>query len=363
MTQMSESSLFQNPSPPKDEVLTSLASATARAGANTLTARLVELRQWMADDLSALEDSLSPARSTPDGLAEAAANHLMGRPGKRIRPLCVYLSSRIRPGADPKQVRSLAAASELVHAATLLHDDVIDEGTERRGAAAARMVYGNSASVLGGDYLLVEALRRVMETGEQKLLSRLMDAIGEMIRAEAIQLEFRGLFDPDPARYDAVVRGKTAVLFRWAMEAGAAACGASADHITALGNAGESLGVAFQLTDDVLDLQGDAQIVGKTTLTDLREGKLTWPLIVACERDHDLLHTLTAVSESPEILTDLTRVAAIRERILATGCIRTTLDRALAEARTAMTQLNTIPEGRVRDALTAVIQTAVTRAK
>ena len=112
--------------------------------------------------------------------------------------------------------------------------------------------------------------------------------------------------------------------------------------------------MAFQLTDDVLDLQGDAQVVGKTTLTDLREGKLTWPLIVACERDRELLKTLTAISESPEILTDLNRVTAIRERILATGCIRTTLDRALAEARTALTQLSTIPEGRVRNALTAV---------
>jgi geranylgeranyl pyrophosphate synthase len=201
-------------------------------------------------------------------------------------------------------LRELAVACELVHAATLLHDDVIDQGQERRGAQTARVLFGNPASVLGGDHLLVDALRRVRLCGQDRLLGRLFEVIGEMIAAEAVQLERRGHFAPDRAVYDRVVHGKTAVLFGWAMEAGAEVGGDDPAIGQALARAGTALGLAFQLVDDALDLEGDAAVTGKDSLLDLREGKLTWPLIVACEQDPGLVEELRAVAFRPESLDD-----------------------------------------------------------
>jgi geranylgeranyl pyrophosphate synthase len=158
------------------------------------------------------------------------------------------------------------------------------------------VLYGNPASVLGGDHLLVDALRRVRLTGQDRLLGRLFEVIGEMIAAEAVQLERRGRFEPDRAVYDRVVHGKTAVLFGWAMEAGAEAAGADPAVGQALARAGTALGLAFQLVDDALDLEGEAAVTGKDSLLDLKEGKLTWPLIVACEQDPGLVAELRAVA-------------------------------------------------------------------
>src|SRR5690606_25678383 len=186
------------------------------------------------------------------------------------------------------QVRDLAVACELVHAATLLHDDVIDEGTERRGAPAARVIYGNSASVLAGDALFTEALRLVGRAGVPGLLDELLTVIAEMVDAEALQLERRGRLDLSREAYLRVIRGKTATLFRWALRAGGGAAGLGAGQVDALGEAGASLGLAFQLTDDLLDLDGDPAVTGKDALADLRQGKVTWPVILACEREPDL---------------------------------------------------------------------------
>ena len=172
------------PPPPRpDRVLEPLTTVSQRAGLGPLASRLSEIRRWLASDLAGLEAALSAdAGGGDEDLARRAAAHLLGRPGKRIRPLCVFLASRAgdaRPA--PERVRDLAVAAELVHAATLLHDDVIDQGTERRGAPTARIIYGNPASVLGGDHLLVEALRRVGASGDPDMMERLLDVIAEMI--------------------------------------------------------------------------------------------------------------------------------------------------------------------------------------
>ncbi|MDP6943925.1 MAG: polyprenyl synthetase family protein [Myxococcota bacterium] len=178
---------------------------------------------------------------------------------------------------------------------------------------------------------------------------------------EALQLERRGRFDPDPDVYDTVVTGKTASLFRWAMRAGATAGGLNPEGIEALTVAGESLGIAFQLVDDALDLAGDPAVLGKDGLLDLREGKLTWPLIVACQRDPDLVTLLSTIASEPELLDDATRRQRLRRRLLNTGCVAATQARAKVLADAARTALRCLAPSPARDALVTVVAVCVDR--
>jgi len=347
---------------PRTNVLADLGTAAHRSGVLPLAQRLARIRQWLGDDLALLEADLDATASGPD-LAHKAARHLLERPGKRVRPLAVYLASMTAAGADAAGpadgVKHLAVAAELVHAATLLHDDVIDEGTERRGATTARLVYGNSASVLAGDHLLVTALQRVTETGQTETLAELLACIGDMVAAEALQLKLRGTFVPDRDLYMEVIDGKTAALFRWAMRAGGRAAGHSPQVVDALGDAGRALGIAFQLVDDVLDLDGDPRVTGKNSLNDLREGKLTWPLIVACERDKSLEFRLRTIARSGGDV-DL---IGLRDDVLATESLDDTKRRAHGFADAAREALTQLPPSAARDALEAVVDACVSRVR
>jgi octaprenyl-diphosphate synthase len=337
-----------------------LATVSERQGLDPLASRLTELRTWLASDMAEVELALRcDAAGDIDGggLAQRAAAYLLGRPGKRIRPLCVILAARLGGRQTDSVVRDLAAASELVHAATLLHDDVIDQGEVRRGAPSARVIYGNSASVLAGDHLLVEALRRVRRADHPELLDGMLDVIAVMVEAEARQLEARGRFEPSRLAYLTVVEGKTAALFRWGLRAGGVAAGLRAEDLNALDEVGRHFGVAFQLVDDVLDLEGEAAMTGKTTLTDLREGKLTWPLILACEVDHtllaDLRQTLAVGGDLPNLLA----------RVEATGALRATRDEADSRAERASAALTSLPQSPAGDAIGAVVRAAVRRTR
>ncbi len=345
------------------QVLEPLTAVARTHGLIDVATRLDRVRVWLESDLDDLNDALAETRANGVDLGRLAARHLLEQPGKRIRPLLVFLTARLGRPVAGDVVRDLAVAAELAHAATLLHDDVIDQGTERRGAPTARMIFGNSASVLGGDHLLIETLRRVERSGHPTLLRGIIEVIGEMVAAEALQLEVRGRFVPDEAVYQRVVAGKTAVLFCWAMRAGATAAQLPEAQIDALSRAGEQLGLAFQLVDDALDLADDPAITGKDTLLDLREGKLTWPLLVACERDAGLVAQLQDVAAHPSMLDDPAHAAALRLRILATGCVDATRRRATEAADQARATLRVLPASAARDALDTVVEAAVERCR
>jgi octaprenyl-diphosphate synthase len=330
----------------------------------SLAERLAEIQAWLADDLQTLESALAEVADGTGDLSQRAAAHLLARPGKRIRPLCVVLASRLgadAAGPPDRRLKDLAAASELVHAATLLHDDVIDLGQERRGAPTARVLFGNPASVLGGDLLLVEALRRVRSAGPDRLLGHLLDVISEMVAAEALQLERRGRFEADREAYLRVVRGKTAALFEWAMVAGGTAGGLDTDTLAHLGRAGVQIGIAFQMVDDTLDLAERQGTTGKDTLLDLREGKLTWPLIVATDRDPGLREEFQRIAADEGLLDDGDYMGTLRRRIVATGCVEATIESALGWAQGARDEIQHLPQGAARDALEAVVDVAVRR--
>ena len=221
--------------------------------------------------------------------------HLVEAGGKRLRPLLTLAAARLCGYDGPFHVH-LAATVEFIHTATLLHDDVVDVADTRRGQPAARSLWGNAASIFAGDWLLVEALRRIRLAGDDRLLDRMLAIIEEMILAESLQLERRSQVVGDVADYFRVCEGKTAALFRWAMLAGARAGGCGGDAEAALERFGHELGVAFQVIDDCLDFEGDFTVTGKALFADLREGKLTYPLLVA---HHFQLHPTRVLLLAP----------------------------------------------------------------
>ena len=179
------------------EVLRPMIASADRVGLAELGQRLVDIRAFMEDDLTTLEKDIGETWTELKTRSDRAARHILSLPGKRIRPLCVLLSARMNGLTMNQAIRSVSLACELVHAATLLHDDVLDQGTERRGLTTARLLFGNSASVLGGDHLLVNALRRVNLSTNAEITQTLLDCIAVMVEAEAIQLDRRGL---EPSR-------------------------------------------------------------------------------------------------------------------------------------------------------------------
>lgn len=356
------------------EVLEPLARVSRQEGLDPLAARLLELRHWLVDDLTSLDGAidgidrdvamLTPVatQGRPSGeLARRAARYLLDRPGKRIRPLCVMLAARIGGRRLDPVVRNLAVACELVHAATLLHDDVIDQGMERRGAPTSRVIYGNSASILAGDHLLIEALRLTGQTEQQNLLTRLLDVISEMVTAEAMQLEQRGAFQPNRDVYLRVIHGKTAALFRWGLYAGGTVAGLDEGAVHALARAGDALGMAFQLIDDVLDLEGDPAVTGKLPLADLREGKLTWPVIIAAEQDPELSADIASHVQSAEAAEDTPAGRALVERIRASGALEAARAYADLQGEKALSELARLPESRARRAIELVVSAAIHR--
>jgi len=335
-------------------VLDRLAHVSTARGAPSLGERLASLDRWVRADLIAFEAEVA---ALPRGarVVHSAAHHLLDLRGKHLRPLCVALASRFGEGFTEK-ARGLAVAVELIHSATLLHDDVVDVAERRRGEPAACVVYGNAASIFAGDWLLVAALRRIAAAGVDGVLDRMLAVIDEMIVAESIQLERRGNVTCTREDYFAIIEGKTAALFRWAMIAGARVAKLPPAAEAALERFGLHLGVAFQAVDDELDF---ADGTGKDPLADLREGKITYPLVVAIERDAALHARLVALLADPQPRRD--ELAAIAATVRATGALGAT--RALAEEHVerALAVLDELPAGPPRDALVTVALASLER--
>ena len=349
------------------QVLDKLSGVAQRASLDPLAFQLASVKRWMQEDLKRMQsklDEISASGGDETGnLAEKAARYFLAQPGKRIRPLCVILAARMGGRACDEEVVKTAVSAELVHGATLLHDDVLDEGNERRKMPTARIVYSNSVSILAGDHLLVEALKLVQQTGRPQLLSTILEVISQMVAAEALQLERKGRLDPDREVYLQVVRGKTAGLFRWCMGAGATLAGLSSEQVSALEEVGEAIGFAFQLTDDILDLAGDPMVTGKDVLRDLSEGKITWPMIMAVEEDPDLMSQMARAFETGADGWDRRETLAFVERIVQTSAIGKT--RAFAEEQgvRAIRGLARLPDSEERRFLEAVVNGVIHRQK
>ncbi|UMA65124.1 polyprenyl synthetase family protein [Roseivivax marinus] len=206
--------------------------------------------------------------------------HLVEAGGKRLRPMMTLAAARMMgyPGDDHVK---LAATVEFIHTATLLHDDVVDESSQRRGRPTANLLWDNKSSVLVGDYLFARSFQLMVETGNLRVLDILSNAAATIAEGEVLQLSAAQNLATDEGIYLKVVRGKTAALFSAATEVGGVICGAPEAQVEALRTYGDALGIAFQIVDDLLDYQGDAKATGKNVGDDFRERKLTLPVIKA----------------------------------------------------------------------------------
>jgi octaprenyl-diphosphate synthase len=321
------------------------------------TRRLADVHEMLSLEMGWIDRELQKAASTGLAPGTDAARHLLGAGGKRVRPLTVLLSAACF-GSIPHPAWELGVVAELVHLATLLHDDVVDDAPERRGKPAARTLWGNAVSVLAGDLLLTHALERTSAIAPRPVLTDLFATLRRLVDGEIVQLRGRTEIDPRQTTYFTIVADKTASLFGWAARAGAAIAGAEAAHVSALGDFGSHVGVAFQLVDDLLDYDGDPKQTGKNLHADLKEGKLTLPLILAVEKNPDLVRDLTLAREMDQ--------GAAARLVLAVRQLRTGEEvRALADAETAraLSALHLLPSSPARDMLQAIATELTARAR
>jgi len=303
--------------------------------------------------LDAIEERIRQVVKEAPSPVNDVAFHLVSAGGKRVRPRVVVHASRL--GDNPARcVVEVAAAAELVHTASLLHDDVIDEAPLRRGQATARTVWGNAHSVLAGDHLMVCALELLEDCGVPRVLRTMLTTMRRLVHAEVVQLAHRGKLLPDMDRYYQVIRGKTAALFSWCADAGARAGGADEAVCHSLAQYGEELGVAFQLCDDLLDLAGTTEELGKSLFTDISQGVSTLPVILAAQREPELGSTIIEHAQNGgerdlEKLTD--DVKRWVEETGAAAETRTLAGEHIANARAALEPLADRPERAQLEAL------------
>ncbi len=325
-------------------------------------AGLEPVADGIAADLAALEGQLADLVDPNDPTAVAAsARHLLASGGKRVRPMVCLLAARSFPPAQPPpSVLQLAIVAEAIHNATLLHDDVIDLGDTRRGKPASRLLFGNGASILGGDLLLVEGLAVVQASGIPALMPAMIDVLQRMVGAEALQLENRGRADLTVDEYFQVVDGKTASLFEWAMEAGARAAGADDEAIEAVRRYGHHVGYAFQLLDDLLDLTREPDAIGKNVLQDVGSGTVTFPVVLALQGRPELAARLAAMAageQDDRFVVDLLRAIDVSD---AAGTSRRLIEEHTAAA---LTELGKIPVSAAGAALASVATALAERAR
>lgn len=280
-------------------------------------------------------------------LVKEVSQYIISAGGKRLRPALLLLVSGAL-GSDHPHRHTLAAVVEFIHTATLLHDDVVDESTLRRGRATANERFGNAPSVLVGDFLYSRAFQMMVDVNNMRVMQVLSDATNVIAEGEVQQLV--NMHDPslDEAAYLRVIRSKTAKLFEASARLAPILAGASAEVETACAVYGQALGTAFQVIDDVLDYEGNAQELGKNLGDDLREGKVTLPIICALKKASTQQQQLL---QSAIVEGDFAHMDAILDIIRDTGALEDARSSAMNEARRAMEAVRTLPENPYRSAL------------
>ncbi len=288
------------------------------------------------------------------------AKHLIDSGGKRLRPM-ITLAAAQMCGYEGDGHITLAASVEFMHTATLLHDDVVDQSDMRRGKLAARMLWGNEASVLVGDFLLGQAFRMMVDVGSLKALDVLSHAATVIAEGEVLQLQTAQNLETTEDEYLEVIRSKTAALFAAAAEVGPIIADESPACINGLRSYGNNLGLAFQLIDDALDYGGNAGDLGKNTGDDFREGKVTLPIILAYRRgsDEERKFWYEAVVEGK---TDEERLQKALEILAKHDAISDTVARARHYVEMAKDALGTMPDSKHKDALIEVLEFCLSRA-
>jgi len=293
----------------------------------------------VADDMREVDAVIARRLDSGVPLVGQVSRYIISAGGKRLRPALLLLVCGALDYRDSQRF-NLAAVVEFIHTATLLHDDVVDESTLRRGRATANESFGNPASVLVGDFLYSRAFQMMLDAGQMRVMEILADATNVIAEGEVLQLMNMHDASLDEAAYLRVIRSKTAKLFEASARLGAVLAGAGAEMEQACASYGQALGTAFQVIDDVLDYDGDAGEMGKNLGDDLREGKATLPLIAAMQRGTAEQREIIRGAVESGAVSQLERIVAI---VKETGALQVTRDAAAAEAQRAVDAASRLP--------------------
>jgi octaprenyl-diphosphate synthase len=315
-----------------------------------LTSASTSALSLIAADMAEVDRVIAQRLDSGVPLVSTVSQYIISAGGKRIRPALVLLMSGAL-GYQDAQRHNLAAIVEFIHTATLLHDDVVDESTLRRGRATANESFGNPASVLVGDFLYSRAFQMMVDSGEMRVMEVLADATNVIAEGEVLQLMNMHDASLDEAGYLRVIRSKTAKLFEASTRLAAIMARSTLAVEAVCADYGQALGTAFQVIDDVLDYDGDAQELGKNLGDDLREGKNTLPLIIAMQRAPEQeRQTIQQAIENGdmEALPEIVRI------VRSTGALEATRRSASLEAERAIAALHVLAPSPYRDALHAL---------
>lgn len=289
----------------------------------------------IADDMQAMDAVIARRLSTEVPLVSQVSQYIIAAGGKRLRPALLLLMCGAL-GYRGEQRFNLAAVVEFIHTATLLHDDVVDESALRRGRATANAAFGNPASVLVGDFLYSRAFQMMVDAGDMRIMQTLAEATNIIAEGEVLQLMNMHDAGLSEEGYLRVIRSKTAKLFEASARLAALLAQAPAEIELACADYGQALGTAFQVIDDVLDYDGDAEEMGKNLGDDLREGKATLPLIIAMQRGTAEEQATIRQAIETGGTAQLAEIVAIVRK---TGALQATRDAAAAEAQRAVQAL------------------------
>jgi len=316
-------------------------------------ATAAEVFDLLKDDLAAIEREFAEQAGSPVAVVNDIATYLIAGGGKRIRPLLLLLSAGALDCHSEARIR-LGAVVEMIHTATLVHDDIIDEASTRRGRPSSNTTWGNAKCVLAGDWLYMQAFHTALGQRNFRILDLLISLTQQMVEGELLQMEKLGRLINEEEYFDLIFR-KTACLFKVSMQLGAVianpdAADAARPFEQTLGEYGRNLGLAFQIVDDVLDLTAQEDVLGKPAASDLREGKATLAVIHALERgtgaDREAIRTVLADRNFSRVAH-----ADILEVLHRHGSLAYAMDTACAYAEAARLSIAELPESDFKRAL------------
>ena len=320
--------------------------------------KLKQIQELAQKDMSAVNELIYSQLQSDVALINQLGLYIVNSGGKRIRPLLTVLAAKALQYTG-KDHTSLAAIIEFIHTSTLLHDDVVDESNMRRGNETANALFGNSASVLVGDFLYSRSFQMMVSLNNMSVMSVLSDATNIIAEGEVLQL--MNCNDPDTTveSYMQVIYCKTAKLFEAATRLAAVITKQPKNIEQAMIDYGTHLGTAFQLIDDLLDYTADAQEMGKNVGDDLSEGKPTLPLLHAMEHGNEQQRKL--MRDAIELSNGMEHLDDVLDALKDTGALEFTLEMAKLEAQKAVESLAIIPDSDYKEALIALAHLAVDR--
>ena len=317
------------------------------------------IKQPIEQDLSLFIDLFNESLTHTDGLLGSALSHIRQRGGKRMRPMLILLAAK-NFGTVSEVTQNAAVGLELLHTASLVHDDVVDESKERRGQASVNASYDNKVAVLVGDYILSTALLRVSLTDNQKIIQLLAELGRTLAAGEILQLSNIQNQEISESVYYQIINNKTAALFEACAKIGAISAGATDEEVAAAAKFGQNIGMIFQIRDDIFDYF-DSKEIGKPTGNDMVEGKLTLPVIYALNNSHlESMHTLARKVKAATVNPD--EIAVLVEFTKEQGGIEYAerrMEEIAAEARVFIDKY--VNEKAVKEALTAYLEYVIQR--